>query len=228
MKKFNNIPKKIHYVWFWKWEKSEDFKKYLKSWQEFCPDYDIIEWNESNFDITKNNYCHYFYKKRKWAFASDYARFDILYNHWWIYLDTDVEIIKNFDNFLHHEAFTGFQDIFSVWWAIIWAQKWNIIIKEILDFYKNKKIRIILPNLLNKIFKKHWSIKHTNRPFSIKWFVIYPKEYFYTYAYYEKSENMVITKNTHSIHHYNATWLPKIVTNVFFPIVWFVFKVKNR
>jgi mannosyltransferase OCH1-like enzyme len=54
--------------------------KYLNSWKEFCPDYEIIEWNEDNFDITKNYYCKKFYGKKKWAFAADYARFDILYN----------------------------------------------------------------------------------------------------------------------------------------------------
>jgi mannosyltransferase OCH1-like enzyme len=54
--------------------------KYLNSWKEFCPDYEIIEWNEDNFDVNKNYYCKKFYDKKKWAFAADYARFDILYN----------------------------------------------------------------------------------------------------------------------------------------------------
>lgn len=228
MKKDNTIPKKIHYIWFGKWPKSYKFQKYLDSWRKHCPDYEIIEWNEDNFDITQNEYCYDFYKRKKWAFASDYARFYVLYNHGWIYLDTDVEIINNFDKFLDNDAFIGFQDTLSIWWAIIWANKWNQIIKEILEFYETKKTRIILPNLLNKIFKKHWNIKYSWKIKNIKNFTLYPKDYFYTYAYYEKPKNMIITPNTHTIHHYDATWLPKIITNLFFPIIWFVLKIKNR
>lgn len=111
----NKINKKIHYVWFGKWKKSDEFKKYLDSWKKFCPDYEIIEWNESNFDINKNFYCAKFYKKKMWAFASDYARLDILFNKWWIYLDTDIELLKNLDPLLKNDCFFWFQDVFNIW-----------------------------------------------------------------------------------------------------------------
>ena len=215
------IPKKIHYVWFWKWEKPKNFEKIFDSWKKFCPDYEIIEWNEENFDVSENYYCKKFYDKWLYAFASDYARMKILYDNWGIYLDVDMEILKNLDNLLENKAFTGFENKFSVWWAIIWSEKNNKILKEILDFYKNKKTRIILPNLLNKIFKKYWLEKYNNKNQKIWDFIVYTKEYFYPYAYFEKESDKIITKNTYAIHHYKASWLPKIVTKIFFPIIWF-------
>lgn len=220
----NNIPKTIHYCRFWRWKKSDDMIKCINSWKKYCPDYEIIEWNEDNFDVNSLYYTKTFYKKRKWAFVADYVRMYALYNTWWVYFDTDIEVLKNIDSLLENDAFTGYQDIFSIWWSIIWAKKWNTILKEILDFYKTKKTRIILPNLMNKIFKKYSSIKYTWKNIKIKDFTIYTKDYFYPFAYFEKSEDMIITENTYTIHHYDATWLPKIITKIFFPIIWFVAK----
>lgn len=220
----NKIPQVIHYCWFWKWKKSADIEKCINSWKIYCPNYKIIEWNESNFDINLNYYTKTFYNKRKWAFVADYARLHILYNHWWVYFDTDVEVIKNFDDLLENEAFTGFQDRFNIWWSIIWSKIGNPILKDTLDYYETKKMRIILPNLLNKIFKNYTSIKYKEELIKLKDFSIYPKDFFYPYAYFERPDSIKITKNTHTIHHYDATWLPKIVRVVCFPIIWFVAK----
>jgi len=218
------IPKIIHYVWFWKWKKSDNFMRYLESWKKYCPDYEIKEWNEDNFDINQNNYLRKFYDKKLYAFASDYTRLKILYENGWIYLDTDIEIVKNFDELLENNAFVWFQDVFSVWCSVIWAKKWNQVIKEILDIYETKKIRIILTNLITRIFKSHWIIKYNSQIQKIIDFTVYPKEYFYPYAYYEKKEDMKITKNTYVIHHFEGSWLPKIVTIIFFPIIWYFAK----
>ncbi len=224
----NKIPKKIHYVWFWKWDKPKKFEIFLNSWKKYCPDYEIIEWNETNFDITKNKYCFELYNKKKWAFAADYARFDILYNHGGIYLDTDIEILKNLDIFLDNNSFFWYQDTKYINWAIIWAEINNNIIKEILNIYDNKKNRVILPNLLTKFFKKHIKFNYSNNIIKSENFTIYPKEYFYPYKYFEKPDNMIITKNTFTIHYYNATWLPKIVTWFIFPIIRYIDKNYNK
>ncbi len=220
----NKIPKTIHYCWFGRWKKSEKIMKCIESWKKYCPDYEIIEWNEDNFDVNINNYAKKYYHKKDWAFVADYARMNVLFNHWWIYFDTDVEVIKNIDNLLFNEAFTWFQDKFSIWWAILWSKKWNKIIKEILDYYETKKIKTILPNLLNRIFKRHTNLKYCENTQVIEWFSIYPKEYFYPYAYYERAQDMEITNNTYTIHHYDATWLPKIVIIVLFPIIGYISK----
>ena len=148
------IPKKLHYIWFWTKEKPEYFETFLASWEKYCPDYEIIERNEKNYNIKKNPYLYEQYLKKNYAFASDYARFDIIYQEGGIYLDTDVEILQSLDPLLDQKWFTGFQDIFYVWGSIFWAQKWNPILKDILDFYETRKSRIIITYSFEKILKK--------------------------------------------------------------------------
>ena len=222
------IPKKIHYVWFWKWEKPKNFEKILASWKKFCPDYEIIEWRENNFDITKNYYCKKFYDKKLWAFASDYARIKILYENWGVYLDTDMELLKPLDDLLDNKAFIWFQDIFSIGVGIFASQKKNPVLKDILDIYENKKTRILIPNLITRLLRKKYSLKKYNSQIQDLWEIkVYPKEYFYPYAYFEKASDMEITKNTYTIHHYWASWLPKIIIKIFFPLINFYVKAKK-
>ena len=105
------IPKKIHYCWVGGNSKPPLVKKCIQSWKKYCPDYEIIEWNESNYDISKNIYMKQAYEAKKWAFVTDYMRLDIIYEHGGIYLDTDVELIKNIDDLLSNEAFAGIESI---------------------------------------------------------------------------------------------------------------------
>lgn len=104
------IPKKIHYCWFGRGEKSRLMKKCIESWKKFCPEYEIIEWNEDNFDVNYNSYTKYCYDKKKWAFLSDYVRLLIVNEYGGIYLDTDVEMIKNINHLLDYDAFFGFEN----------------------------------------------------------------------------------------------------------------------
>jgi len=104
-KKESAIPKIIHYCWFGGSEKSELNKKCINSWKEFCPDYQVIEWNEKNYDVQKTRYMSEAYKKEKWAYVADYARLDILYQMGGIYLDTDVELLEKMDVLLGEKAF---------------------------------------------------------------------------------------------------------------------------
>lgn len=102
------IPKKIHYFWFGGGNIPEKNRAWMESWRKWCPDYEILRWDESNYDITKHPYMHAAYVAGKWAFASDYARLDIIYQHGGIYLDTDVEVLGNLDALLYDDAFCGF------------------------------------------------------------------------------------------------------------------------
>ena len=101
------IPKVIHYCWFGGGKIPEQNKIWMSSWKKYCPDYEIIEWNESNYGISKNQYMKEAYENKKWGFVPDYARLDIIYQYGGIYLDTDVEIIKNLDELLYQDAFVG-------------------------------------------------------------------------------------------------------------------------
>ena len=92
----------IHYCWFGG-EKPQKVKDCIESWKKFCPSFEIKEWNETNYDVNKNSFLKKCYEARKFAFVSDYARFDILYEHGGLYLDTDVEIIKDISPLLNKD-----------------------------------------------------------------------------------------------------------------------------
>lgn len=104
------IPKIIHYVWLGHGEKSQKMKDCIESWKKYCPDYEIIEWNEENFDISYNRFTKTSYDLKQYAFTSDVIRLYALYTMGGIYLDTDVLMYKPIDEFLHDPAFTGFED----------------------------------------------------------------------------------------------------------------------
>ena len=103
------IPKKIHYCWFGKNKLPDKAIKCINSWKKYCPDYEIIEWNEDNFDVRQNGYTEFTYDNRKFAFLSDYARLQIVLKEGGLYFDVDVEIIRPLDELLVHKAFFGFE-----------------------------------------------------------------------------------------------------------------------
>ncbi len=103
------IPKVIHYCWFGGNPLDELSERCIASWKKFCPDYEIVRWDETNYDVTKNEYMHQAYQEKKWGFVPDYARLDIIHEHGGIYLDTDVELIKPLDELLNYRAFVGIE-----------------------------------------------------------------------------------------------------------------------
>ena len=102
-----NIPRVIHYCWFGGNPLPEEAKKCIESWKRYCPDYEIIRWDESNYDVNSCAYIQEAYQAKKWAFVSDYARFDILYHHGGVYFDTDVELVASIEDILEKGAFLG-------------------------------------------------------------------------------------------------------------------------
>ena len=104
-----SIPKKIHYCWFGRNPLPESAKKCIESWKKYCPEYEIIEWNEDNFDLTENRYAREAYEQKKWAFVSDYARLKIVYEQGGIYMDVDVELIKPLDELTELDGYMGFE-----------------------------------------------------------------------------------------------------------------------
>ena len=113
------IPKIIHYVWFGNQPLSDLATKCIKSWEKFAPDFQLMRWDESSFDISSNRYVMEAYQSKKWAFVSDYVRLYALYHHGGIYMDTDVELIKPIDHFLIHNAFSGFEQTDTIPTAIM-------------------------------------------------------------------------------------------------------------
>lgn len=103
------IPKKIHYCWFGRNPKPKLAEKCISSWKKYCPDYEIIEWNEDNFDVNMNGYTKMCYEQKKYAFLSDYVRLLVVCEHGGLYFDTDVEVLRPLDSLLENDAFFGFE-----------------------------------------------------------------------------------------------------------------------
>ena len=208
-----NIPKIIHYCWFGGNPLPELAQKCIASWKNFCPDYEIKEWNESNYNVRKIPYISQAYDAKKYAFVSDYARFDILYEYGGIYLDTDVELIKPLDELLKHGAFCGVEQPGALNAGLGMAAPAEMpIFREILDSYqsdqfinadKTYNLKTVVVRV-SDIFKKY-GFSNNEEIQEVAWFRIYPKEYFCPKDIISGEVN--ITDNTYSIHHFDASWI---------------------
>ena len=207
------IPKIIHYCWFGGNSLPEIAIKCINSWKKYFPDYEIKEWNESNFDLNSCDYIKEAYEAKKWAFVSDYARFKILYEYGGIYFDTDVEVIKNIDDILKNGAFIGRERIantFPVNAGLgVAAPPKMPIIKEIVEHYEtshfiqSSKMETVVERV-TKILTKY-GLSNEQKYEVIGGLQIYPSDFFCPYDYNVGELN--ITENTRSIHWYDASWL---------------------
>ena len=213
----NEIPRIIHYCWFGGKEKPEIVKRCIKSWKDILVDYEIKEWNESNFDINSNLFVKQAYEAGKFAFVSDFVRVNALYNYGGIYLDTDVEVFKSFDDLLDNDSFWGFEEKNYIATSTIGCKKGNKLIKEFLSKYDDKKF--IFENgqenletnvsIVSEIISS-LGVEMNNKYQNIEGLAtFYPQEYFSPYDYlncYSKA-----TSNTYAIHHFYKSWLPTSV-----------------
>ena len=210
----NDIPKIIHYCWFGKKEKPYIVKKCIKSWKDNLNDYEIIEWNEENFDINCNKFIKEAYERGMYAFVSDYVRVFVLYNYGGIYLDTDVEVFKSFDDLLVNDSFWGFEEKNFIATSTIGAKKGNILIKEFLDLYTNRvfikengEIDTLTNVAIISTILKDKGLKLNGEYQKIEYIgTFYPQEYFSPYDYincYSKQNN-----KTYAIHYFYKSWLP--------------------
>lgn len=129
------IPKTIHYCWFGRSPKPELAQKCIESWKKWCPDYEIMEWNEDSFDINSNRYVKEAYEARKFAFVTDYVRLFAMYTVGGVYMDTDVMVLKPLDLYLLHKAFSGFESKTNVPTGIMASEKGHPLIGEMLSYY---------------------------------------------------------------------------------------------
>ena len=129
------IPKIIHYIWVGGKEKPNDIKRCMSTWGKHLDGYEIIEWNESNFDINHHPFVKAAYEAKKWAYVSDYIRAYAIYNYGGIYLDTDILLLDNFELFLENRAFVGFENPNYPFTAVFGAEKGHPLVKDMLDYY---------------------------------------------------------------------------------------------
>ena len=213
------IPKKIHYCWFGGNPLPPLAVKCIESWKKFLPDYEIKEWNESNFDVNIIPYTQEAYQAGKYAFVSDYARFWILYKYGGLYFDTDVEVIKPMDDIIARGPFMGCENEASDTSVASVAPghgqgvnprhgRYNEILEMYskLSFvnkdgtYNQKTIVQYTTEILCE-----YGLKESNEIQECAGVWIYPKEYF---CPLDQTLALHITSNTRSIHHYDSSWLP--------------------
>ena len=196
------IPKIIHYCWFGGNDKSIELIKSIQSWKKVLNDYKLIEWNESNFDVNNLLFTRENYKRKKYAFVSDVARLDALYEYGGIYLDTDVIVKKSFNPFLNHKLFLGMMFDDSIGTAVIASEKNNRVIYNLRKLYENMDVTNT-PN--NDIFTKYFIDNYNEFILGNIYQVlndstiIYPKEYFERPTY-NKNKGYSIHKNLGSWH----------------------------
>ena len=205
------IPKIIHYCWFGRGPMPEDNLKCIESWKKFLPDYKLMLWNEDNYDVNSIKFTRQAYQKKKYAFI-DPVRLQLLREHGGIWLDTDIEIIKNLDPLLELPAFMSFESDTLLHTGIVGSEKGAAWTDEYWK-YMNRKPFIRWNGRLNKtpstviisrILKKR-GVKLDNT-FQIydDSLHIFPKDYFCPKDY--KTGKITITDNTYCIHHFAGSW----------------------
>lgn len=209
------IPKIIHYCWFGRNPLPPLAIKCIESWKKILPEYEIKEWNEDNFDLDMYPYAREAYDNRKFAFVTDIVRLHALYTEGGVYMDTDVEILKPLDPYLHHSAFSGFEaeDRFST--GLMAAEKGSKWAKDNLEWYNDKHFvkddgtldtttNVVI--IMKVLEKYHFKLDNTYQEVS-GYFTIYPKEYFCPKDY--DTKKIHLTDNTVAIHHFDGSWHSK-------------------
>jgi hypothetical protein len=205
------IPKIIHYCWFGHNKLPNDTRHYIETWKKYSPDYEIKEWNESNFDVDCCKFVRQAYDSKAWAFVSDYARLKIIYDNGGIYLDTDVELLKNLDFLLDNEFFAGNSQIESLCSSGLGfgAEAGNPVVKKMMEVYESmefdpeKKEKIACP-YINDAVVKSFGYKTSDDVVTINGMTILPPRYMDPLSPGD-SKNLMC-KDTISIHHYSASW----------------------
>lgn len=207
------IPKIIHYCWFGKNPLDSKSLKCIESWKKYLPDYEIKEWNEVNFDIESCTYATQAYNEKKWAFVSDYARFKILYEHGGVYFDTDVEVIKSFDDILSKGNYMGCErDGGTVAPGLGMAvNPGNDIIKELIEDYERSSFYksdgtcdlTTIVERTTSVLKNH-GLSDCKEIQKVGDILIYPPEYFCPINM--ETGQLTITDNTYSIHRFAGSW----------------------
>lgn len=203
------IPKKIHYCWFGKGEKSKLAVKCINSWRKYCPDYEIIEWNEDNFDVYMNGYTKMCYNQGKYAFLSDYVRLVVVAEHGGLYFDTDVELLQSPNELLKNNSFFGFENAEYVatglgFGSIAHGTVIEAMLEEYLPLIDGTKGTIGCPRLNTRALVKLGLVQNGMEQ-RVQDAVIYPEQVFNPYN--SATGKLMKTNQTISIHWYAATWM---------------------
>lgn len=216
------IPKIIHYCWFGKNPLPDTVRSYIETWKKYCPDYQIKEWNETNFDIHSLLYVEQAYNNKKWAFVSDVARLNALVTEGGIYMDTDVEVVRSLDKLLQDKAFIGYEGTHYIATNIIGCEANHPFFKQFLDsykdrtFYKKDGSMDLTTNVveITKKLKNEYHLAIDGKEQQFEDIHIYPTDRFSPFDYI--TGRLHTTTETYSIHWFGKSWIKqsKIKTKI--------------
>ena len=203
-----SIPKKIHYCWFGGNPLPKSALKCIESWKKYCPDYEIVEWNEGNFDLDCNAYCREMVRRKKWAFLTDYVRLKVVFEHGGIYLDTDVQVIRPLDELASKGPYMGVENTDRVATGLGFAaEAGHPFIRENMEYYECltdfEQLRSC-PLVTTELLAAHGYREDCKDIQNVAGITIYPEEYLCPKN--ERTGLTTVTRNTYSIHQFDASW----------------------
>ena len=208
------IPKTIHYCWFGRNPKPALVKKCIRSWKEHCPDYKVVEWNEDNFVLNAAPlYVRQAYEAKKWAFVTDYVRLHVIYEYGGIYLDTDVEVIRNLDDLLNNKAYFGFETEQTVNTGHgFGAEKGSPVLQDLMEVYQNISFltqggvfdTLPCPERNTAALQKHGLVPNGSEQVLDGYIHIYPESFFSPKDF--RTGEIHCTEDTYTIHHFDSSW----------------------
>jgi mannosyltransferase OCH1-like enzyme len=204
--------KTIHYCWFGGSELPDDGVRCVESWRRYFPDFQVKEWNDGNYDVNKNDFIKQAYQNKKYAFVSDFARMEVIFDYGGIYFDTDVEIVRRLDEAYLNNGFMVFGRNYRGDLGVnsglgFGADKGNPLIGEILKGYENKQFLksdgslLLEPCIIleNKILIKN-GLKLSDESQQVCGISVLPTQFC---ADYRKK----LTSQTYAIHYGNGSWV---------------------
>ena len=200
------IPKKLHYCWFSGEPFPEDLQRCIDSWQKFLPDFEWIKWDREKALATDIPWVSEALQQKRWAFAADAVRLYALYTEGGLYLDTDVEVLRSFDDLLERPYIFGYENgSRRIEAATMGCEAGSAPIKAALDYYKGKNFcysekdvdQMVLPNILQESFQKFEGLQVMNES------VFSPKSFI--------DGKIRNTAETYSIHHFSSSWRPESI-----------------
>ncbi|CCV63932.1 predicted glycosyltransferase, DXD sugar-binding region [Alteracholeplasma palmae J233] len=204
-----NIPKIIHYVWVGKKEKNDLAKHCIESFKKFCPEYEIMEWNEDNFDVDAHPQVKKALEEKNWAYASDIIRVWALYQYGGIYLDTDLELTKPLDDLLDYDMFLCYESKYWFGTAVLAAKKHHEVLKKIYARYDHENKITFNTNPLTvhaftAVLRKYYGLKPNGKKQVLDNILLLPEDYFFPINYMTLKKK--ITNHTYGIHYYGTSW----------------------
>lgn len=210
------IPKKIHYCWLSGDPIPDNLQKWMRTWRDKLPGWEFILWDKTQFDINSVVWVRQAYEAKKYAFAADYIRQYAVYNFGGMYMDMDVEVVKNFDEMLNRAYIIGAETETGIEAGVFGAEKGSHIIKTCLDWYEGRPFinddgtlnmhgcPLVMMDAISKKYNVKISSEYHEDPDTV---YLLPRDYLTA----KSSETGVVTKtkNTITIHHFAGSWLKK-------------------